>query len=572
MSVTGVFLAILLSASPLQESASTPLPNRPGARALVGLVIPSDRAMALAQAERLEEDGRDALGMGFRYAADRFEVALALRRSVSDPDPQAIAETMRLLAAAYTANGYAGVAGELLEEAAAFGQTRQLSSALAEARAREGDYSRTRQALIVSGGLDALGPWDQAFLDAMVTMESGDLAAAEQKLAIVTEAPSDGRWFDMPVHRFRALTALVRTRQTLGLTTGALAATYDLIALLRSPDEFARIEDDLKPREAEGETSQIIATVFEAGIRADHLGETGEGAKLLEGGLGLNRFLIYGDVTSSNRFTEASIRLAEASLILDQPGMAIAVADTLEASEEPVLASVIRARASIGDSGVLGQLEAAVEATGDGASDGHIHGHALHGYALSVAASTAAALGRNDNALAFAERAVEAFRRAVDTGRAWDPLSEETARAQLAAGLTALAALQAREGLVDQAEPKVQEALNLQALLWCPAALGPQPTAGYRWGRDPRQCLGHPALSVTVETGAAIQTARERPAAALRLYRHAGDIALGHTLSRYSQQDDARLEFIRSARFHRAFVASAWQAGEADGTGSRSDR
>ncbi len=559
MSVTGVFIAILLTVSPLQQTTSAPLPNRPGARALVGLVIPDDRAAAVAQADRLEAEGRDALGMGFRFAAERFEMALALRRSTPEADTSAIVETLRLLAAAYSQQGYPAIAADLLAQASSTGAGQDATGRLAELRAREGDYLAVREVLVSAGNLDSLDDWDQAFLDAMVAYQDGDLAQAERRLSSVVSDRTGGQWFWLPVHRFRALIALIEARQSLGMTGETLSAARTLLEQLASRGQNGAIDEDLPRREAEQEISRVAAVLIEAGVRSDHIGETADGAWLLAGGLELGRYWPLNDPRS----VDGSIRLAEASLTLGQPNTARTIADRFDEAQEAILAQAIRARVSGAEAGTLSRLEAGIATSTTGSTAA---------YVLGVASTLAASERRDNDAATFAQRAVEHYRADLSTDDAWeDDLDREITTSRLAEGLTTLSQLQIRLGLLDPAELSLQEALELQIARWCPEASEQNPIAGYGWGRDPRGCLGHPALALSVETGAALATARQRPTVAARLYRHAGDIALGHTLGRYGQQTDARLEFTRSARFHRAFVTSAWRAVETAETTSRHD-
>lgn len=552
MSITSLVAAILLSASSPQEAATRNMPNRPGEQPTGRSVVPADPAEALALAERLESEGRDALDMGWRYAAERFRQALAIRRAFQDPDHPAIAQCLYLLSRAYSQQGYVSAAANLLEEADATASG-DFGGRIAEMRAREGDYTAVRDYLLADGSLDSLEPWDRTFLDAMVALETGDAAAAERGLSIVTQTGSGGHWFDLPLHRFRAHIGLIRTRQTLGLTAGALSASQSLLTQMTSPPDGDSLVNDLPAREAEQATGEVVDLLLEAGVRADHMGEIGEGARLLEGGLELERTSIEG----GQRRADGAIRLAEAGLFLGQPNRALAVADRLDEAGDAGLADAIRARVS----GALTDLAFPSPQPID-PNAAQWGPHVAEAYILGVAASIALSDGRPEAAASLAAKAVELYRADLTATAEPDALDRELAVGRLAAALSVLADTQTRQGMLAEAQQSLDEAMTLQIAQWCPAAAGAMRQAGYGWSRDPRPCLGHPALAVSVETEARLATAGRRWTAAFRLYRHAGDIALGRTLSRYSLQDDAQAEFVRFARFHRATVTSAWYASE----------
>jgi tetratricopeptide (TPR) repeat protein len=95
---------------------------------------------------------------------------------------------------------------------------------------------------------------------------------------------------------------------------------------------------------------------------------------------------------------------------------------------------------------------------------------------------------------------------------------------------------------------------------WCPEGDVRFAADGrYGWTYDDPACQAHPGfIQAVADQSRFLQD--QRPRAATRAWRHAGDMALGRTRLRYSRAPDARLDFDAGRAIHQAFVSSSWAA------------
>lgn len=550
MSPTILIALALTVASPSSAPQSDPATS-------AQVATPQDPEAALAQARHLEAQGEDALGMGFRTAVRDLREALALRRATQGARHPDVARTLRLLASAYSQRGDPGHAAQLLEEADSILAEAGLARAVADGRrvgylARDGDYAAIQAMnLPPDPGDDLYGQWDAALIEAMALYQRQAWAEAEPKLTLLVARRDEGSAYSEPFHRFRAMTALFETRQALGMTQEALAAAESLVRAMSGTGTENDFSMELTAREAEAVGRTLAVALLASGTLADHLGAPSRAIPFLEAGLDMRNYWASMDGTA---------RLVAAQMALGRPAAALARAEALyaEGSTPATAAILARVHDLRGQSALAAPLHAeALMALADATVPPDLPA----AYVLEGAASHSAAMGRGEEALALRRRAVQDRRQALAGVEEADFLETQVATVRLAVSLTSLATDLSTVHRLGEADAAAGEAVTTLLAQWCPSALtGPQPPGGYGWSPEPRPCLGHPDVAMALAVDAGIEAEQGRPFAAARLYRHAADVVLGHTLSNYRQTIDARAEFVRFVGLHGGFVREAWQA------------
>lgn len=176
---------------------------------------------------------------------------------------------------------------------------------------------------------------------------------------------------------------------------------------------------------------------------------------------------------------------------------------------------------------------------------------------MSQSPTLAARLRNLGVSVAVQNRQVEAeelMRRALDMRRN----TLERTHPGVAQSTADLGELLAREGRNAEAAPLLEETVRLTIETWCAPALV---RVEVDWSGEGSDCLGHHALIEATRRLADFNLEeRSRPLAAIRLYRHAGEIAVARTRKNYLQDPQARIDFIRYIPIHREFVTSSWAA------------